>query len=180
MIEDEWIALVTPTFQHSGAIPRSLMRNHGLPHRASFIFLFSFPTRKLVLTKRTMTKDFCPGWWDACIGGVVAWNEVDNALRELEEEVGLTPSDLIRMDNFGEFFYQDEGSKVWGDMYVAVFDHGEDWRENLTLQVEEVDDVMLVSPEDVVGGVIQVTPDSRFAVAKLLQDVDWTRFLNKL
>lgn len=46
--------------------------------------------------KRSMRKDYCPGYFDLANGGVQAADETDelNAQRELEEEIGITGVDL--------------------------------------------------------------------------------------
>ena len=70
------------------------MRSELLWHRASSIFIITNEAHgnKLLVQKRTMKKDYLPGFFDLVTGGVVGHNEDDdeNAMRELAEEVGIT------------------------------------------------------------------------------------------
>lgn len=71
-------------------IPRSLMRAQHLPHRATYVVVVDNAGRILV-ELRTLSKDYAPGVFDACVGGVVQSGEdIDHsAKRELLEEVGI-------------------------------------------------------------------------------------------
>lgn len=51
------------------------MREKKLIHRATYIFVFQTKTKKLFVQKRSLEKRYCPGYFDACFGGVVAVNE---------------------------------------------------------------------------------------------------------
>ena len=69
------------------------------------------------MQKRTMKKDYCPGYFDLSTGGVVGEGEDDdlNAVREVEEEVGIANANLekikvVKCDG--------ELSKVFANVYV--------------------------------------------------------------
>jgi isopentenyl-diphosphate Delta-isomerase len=70
---------------------RDYVHNHLLMHRSSHILLFN-SRDELFLQKRSMSKDECPGLWDASAAGHVESGEDYNhcALRELEEELGVS------------------------------------------------------------------------------------------
>jgi 8-oxo-dGTP pyrophosphatase MutT (NUDIX family) len=71
-------------------VSRAAMRARRLQHRAVFIAVIDADDRVLV-HRRSDTKDLWPGWWDLAVGGVVGAGESydDAASRELAEEVGL-------------------------------------------------------------------------------------------
>lgn len=62
----------------------------GLIHRSVMFFVFNEEGRVLV-TKRTKTKDFFPEYWSIVLGGHVRTNESyeEAVIREVEEELGL-------------------------------------------------------------------------------------------
>jgi 8-oxo-dGTP pyrophosphatase MutT (NUDIX family) len=72
-------------------VSRALMRRHRLRHRATFVVVRSRDGRILV-HRRSDTKDLWPGRWDLAVGGVVTAGEgyEDAARRELAEEVGIS------------------------------------------------------------------------------------------
>ena len=70
---------------------RDYVHNHLLMHRSSHVLLFN-SRDELFLQKRSMSKDECPGLWDASAAGHVESGEDYNhcAHRELEEELGVS------------------------------------------------------------------------------------------
>ena len=75
------------------AATRKEMRDGLLWHRASYVMIFTDEAHgsKILVQKRTMKKDYCPGFFDLCTGGVVGEGEDDDisAVREVEEEIGI-------------------------------------------------------------------------------------------
>jgi len=71
-------------------LPRGLIHQQRLRHRAVHIFLFDSRGR-LYLQKRAQTKDENPGLWDSSAAGHVEPGEPPTvaARRELQEELGL-------------------------------------------------------------------------------------------
>ena len=66
------------------------MRARRLQHRSVGIAVIGGDGR-LLIHRRSETKDIWPGWWDIAVGGVVAIGESyeDAAHRELAEELGI-------------------------------------------------------------------------------------------
>lgn len=81
---DELIKLVDENNNDLGGATRRDMRKGNLWHRASYIFIRNTKQQFLV-QKRTMLKDWCPGYYDLVTGGVVGAGEDDDesAQREL-------------------------------------------------------------------------------------------------
>ncbi|UCE36887.1 MAG: NUDIX domain-containing protein [Thermoplasmata archaeon] len=73
-----------------GKASREECHNKGLIHRSVMFFVFDEESRVLV-TKRTKTKDFFPEYWSIVLGGHVSADESYEkaAKREVEEELGL-------------------------------------------------------------------------------------------
>ncbi len=75
-----------------GLFPRS--ECHGNPeliHKSVHVVVFDSTCRKILLQKRSMSKDIQPGKWDTAVGGHVAAGESVEAAarRELAEELGI-------------------------------------------------------------------------------------------
>jgi isopentenyl-diphosphate Delta-isomerase len=70
--------------------PRTDVHLHGLRHRAAHVLVFD-PVGRLLLQKRSRSKDCDPGLWDSSASGHVNAGEsyASCAVRELSEETGL-------------------------------------------------------------------------------------------
>jgi 8-oxo-dGTP pyrophosphatase MutT (NUDIX family) len=138
---------------------RKDMRKYKLPHRATYAFVRN-KCNYLYVQKRSALKDYCPQYFDANPGGVVAAGEsyeVTNQ-RELEEEMGI-PLDTPQKHLF-TFYFEDERIKCFGDAWEVEYDGP------LKLQVEEVESIHLMSMEEILSRADageKFTPDSIFA-----------------
>ena len=126
------------------------MRLGNLWHRATYVIVRNDLKDKkirLLVQKRSMLKDYCPGRLDPTPGGVVGFGETcrENACRELEEEMGIVASE-DHLKRLFSFPYEDERVRVWGDLYEVYYDG--DVKE-LTLQVEEVDEVVSMTSTEI-------------------------------
>jgi ADP-ribose pyrophosphatase YjhB (NUDIX family) len=101
-----------------GSAPRHEMRTKRLPHRATFILVFDSDGRILV-QKRTDTKDVYPGYHDLAAGGVVTDGESyeESAFREAAEELGIRG---VPLEYQFDFYYQDPGNRCFGRVYSCV------------------------------------------------------------
>lgn len=88
---EEILEIVNKDNQVTGRAPRSQIHAQQLMHRAVHIFLFN-SREELFLQKRSAQKDEFPGYYDSSAAGHVDPQEsyADAALRELEEELGIT------------------------------------------------------------------------------------------
>ena len=98
---DEIVQIVDDENRPVGAAPRRRMRAEVLPHRATYIFVMDGGGRILV-QRRTDTKDLFPGYYDLAAGGVVAAGESyeECAVREAEEELGIRDTPLVERFDF--------------------------------------------------------------------------------
>ncbi|MFZ4809880.1 MAG: NUDIX hydrolase [Ilumatobacteraceae bacterium] len=88
---DELVDVVDESDVIIATVTRREMRKTRLRHRAVFIAV-THPDGRILVHRRSDTKDLWPGWWDMAVGGVVAAGETydDAARRELAEEIGVT------------------------------------------------------------------------------------------
>jgi isopentenyldiphosphate isomerase len=87
---DEMVDIVDDHDQVIRTVSRREMRAGRLMHRAVFIAVVH-PDGRLLVHRRSESKDLWPGWWDIAVGGVVAAGESyeDAARREVAEEIGV-------------------------------------------------------------------------------------------
>ncbi len=136
------------------------MRAEKLPHRATYIFVLDARDRILV-QRRTETKDLFPGYYDLAAGGVVAAGESyeEGAVREAEEELGIRDTPLV--EQF-DFHYADDRTRCFGRVFVCRHEGP------FVLQEEEVAAVAFHSPDEIArGDLAPVTPDSMVAFRRL-------------
>jgi isopentenyl-diphosphate delta-isomerase type 1 len=90
---DEIFDIVNERDEVIGQRLRREVHRDGDKHRAVHIFVFN-SRGEIFLQKRSMTKDTFPGTWDSSASGHLDTGEDYDAcaIRELREEIGLTPS----------------------------------------------------------------------------------------
>lgn len=103
---------------------------------------------KFLITKRVMTKNWAPGWWEVSGGACMAGEKSEEAvLREVKEETGL---DVSGWDGGYLFTYHrenpTEGDNYFVDVYRFVGDFEED---EVHPQEAETDGFMLATAEDI-------------------------------
>ncbi len=113
---------------------------------------------KILVQRRTETKDFLPGMLDATAGGVVQADEqlLDPRRREAEEELGIAG---VPFAEHGQFYFEDKNCRVWGALFSCV-SHGP-----FALQEDEVSEVCWLTPEEITARCDEFTPDSLKALA---------------
>ena len=128
---EEIVQIVDQDNRPLGAVPRRIMRQQRLVHRASYILVFN-TEGELFLQKRTQSKDIYPGYWDLAAGGVVLAGESyeESAQRELREELGLTN---VKLRVLFDQYYEDADNKVWGRIFTCTSNGP------FTLQADEID-----------------------------------------
>jgi 8-oxo-dGTP pyrophosphatase MutT (NUDIX family) len=141
MSSEELVQIVDNHNKPTRAAPRSEMRAQALPHRATYVLVFS-AKGDVFVQKRTGTKDIFPGYYDVAAGGVVlAGEEYDSAAaRELEEEMGVSG---VPLQKLFDFEYRDQHNHVFGRAYACT------WTGPMNLQAEEVESGEFCPVEDV-------------------------------
>jgi len=152
----EWVDVVDKNNQVIDVAERARVRRENLCHRASYILVLDDAERILV-QRRTLGKDFCPGMLDACAGGVVTTGEQmePSARRELAEELGICD---VSLTAFGDFYAEGTGYRVWGGLFSCVY------QGPLQLQAEEVSEVHWMTLAEIAARRAEFTPDSLLAI----------------
>ena len=120
---DEMVDVVDENDRVIGAVPRRVMRRERLRHRAVFVAVVDSRGRLLV-HRRSESKDLWPGWFDLAVGGVVASGEEWSvaARRELREEMGIEVDDLVSLDEGRPRAYDDADVSLVGRCWRVQHD----------------------------------------------------------
>lgn len=159
------IVLIVDELNHEVAhVPRRVMREGGLIHRACYILVFN-KKREIFVQKRTMSKDIYPGCLDVATGGVVLAGESYelSAKRELAEELGVRKAALTR--HF-DFYHEAENNRVWGRVFSCTAEGP------FVLQPEEVADGFFLGVDAVqsLAKVEQFTPDGLMVLKRFMAE----------
>ena len=132
---EEIIQIVNEKNEIIGSEKRGLAYKNGLYKRSTNIFITN--NKRLYIQKRSLNKNWAPGYWDLCFGGLLTPNETfeKNAYREAYEELGVHG---IFLKKIGDFVYKDERSKGFSEVFTGEF------RGNICIQEEEVQFVKLL------------------------------------
>ncbi len=92
---DEILSVVNEADQVVGKARRGDIHQQGLMHRSVHLLILN-RTGDVLLQKRSMLKDCCPGYWDSSAAGhVEAGESYDQCvMREVTEELGITLKQL--------------------------------------------------------------------------------------
>jgi len=139
---DEIFDVVDENDRVIGREARAEVHRRGLLHRAIHVLVFN-SQGQIFLQKRSMSKDTFPGAWDSSSSGHLGCGEDYDvcAVRELQEEIGLAPTEpperLFKVDACAET----DQEHVW---VYRCFSDGP-----LKLNVEEVENGDWFSPNKV-------------------------------
>ena len=91
----EWFDIVDENGEPTGeTVERSFAHRNGIRHRTAHVWIFrrTGETMEILLQKRADNKDSFPGCYDISSAGHIpaGTDYIPSALRELEEELGLT------------------------------------------------------------------------------------------
>lgn len=153
----EWVDIVDENNDVIAQASRQQMRAQRLRHRATYIVVHD-GMGKILVQRRTETKDFYPGWLDATAGGVVQTGEhmLESARREAEEELGIAG---VPFADHGLFYFDGDNCRVWGALFSCVT-YGP-----FALQEGEVAEVCWMTPQEVTARCDEFTPDSLKALS---------------
>ena len=118
---DEMVDHVDENDRVIGRVTRADMRARRLRHRAVFVAITDGSGRLLV-HRRSTSKDIWPGWCDVAVGGVVASGEdyVSAAHRELAEEIGVGRAELFELDGGRPRIFDDESVSLIGRCFQVI------------------------------------------------------------
>ena len=158
---DELVDVVDEDDRVVGTVTRREVRAGQLLHRCTYILVRDSAGRVLV-HRRTDTKDVFPGAYDVFAGGVCASGESydDCARREVAEELGVEGAELRALFRHR---YRGGHGQSWGAVYECR------WDGRVRRQESEVAWVDWVEPErlDRMLGELTFCPDSIEIFARL-------------
>ncbi|MBU3688943.1 MAG: NUDIX hydrolase [Acidimicrobiales bacterium mtb01] len=99
-------------------VSRKRMRSERLRHRAVFIAVTD-GTGRLLVHRRSPSKDVWPGWCDVAVGGVVGAHESydEAAVREVAEEIGVRDAAVASLDDGIARAFDDDTVSLFGRCY---------------------------------------------------------------
>lgn len=161
----ELVDIVNRNDEVVAVVPRKVMRARHLPHRASYIVVMD-GRRRILVEVRTLCKDYAPGKFDACVGGVVQTGEDPqlSAMRELKEEIGVDAS-ALNFVPLGKMIipYQFSDGFVVGYLFVAQGDF-------ISMrQKSEVSGIMMLSAREMQHIRSSCTYDSFIAYEEIIK-----------
>ncbi|WP_310964605.1 NUDIX hydrolase [Nocardioides terrisoli] len=130
MSADEQVALVDAVGTVVGVADRAEVRARNLRHAATAVLVRDRAGR-IYVHRRTDTKDWAAGHWDAAAGGVLRSGEdpMESARRELAEELGIAG---VPLHPLGSHLYEDGTTRCFEHVFEAV------WNGAVRHQPEEV------------------------------------------
>ncbi|XPE50916.1 NUDIX hydrolase YfcD [Shigella flexneri] len=158
----EWVDIVNEENEVIAQASREQMRAQCLRHRATYIVVHD-GMGKILVQRRTETKDFLPGMLDATAGGVVQADEqlLESARREAEEELGIAG---VPFAEHGQFYFEDKNCRVLGALFSCVSTVPSPYRK-----IREVSGSSPATPEEITARCDEFTPDSLKALASWMK-----------
>lgn len=134
---------------------RKEMRLKNLGHRACQIIIFNPETKLYTIQKRSMKKEYFPGYFEIGAGGVVGVKDTEISLcaqRELKEELGIDIT-LDKLSYIGKNFHKDQFSKGWSYIFYTEYSGKYEFLDG------EVEEVQFWTKEKIFENEKNITPD---------------------
>ncbi len=142
---DEWFDIVNENGQIIGKAPRSICHN-GSKLLPPVVHIHIFDSKhRLLLQKRSKSKDIQPGLWDTSVGGHISSGEkLEDALkREASEELGLN-IDLNRFIPLSRYIYESTIEKELVFSFIYITD------DKISFQTSEIDEIKFYQKGEVI------------------------------
>jgi len=142
--DEEWLPVVNEKGNVVGKSPRSICHNGSkILHPVVHIHIVN-KERKLLLQKRSLTKDIQPGKWDTAIGGHISFGEsLEVAIeRESKEELGIN-IDFSKLIPFNKYIFESDIEKEFVFSFIYLYD-GE-----IDFQKDEIDEVSFFNSDEI-------------------------------
>ena len=125
--KNEIIGIYDENDNYVGKDTRKNMRKNNLIHRCTDIAVLN-PKGEILVQTRALTKEYCPGYLDAVVGGVVGDGEDVNlcAEREVGEEIGIDVKNIKeKLKYITKHFVQEDICRVWTYCYLLKLNEEE-------------------------------------------------------
>jgi isopentenyldiphosphate isomerase len=119
-VSEELVDVVDEQDRIVATVTRARIRAEGLLHRVASVLVFR-PDGRLLVHRRTDTKDVYPGAFDCFVGGVVGTGEryEEARDRELAEEMGIEGAVAIELFRHR---FEGVGDRSWSAVYAITWD----------------------------------------------------------
>ena len=118
--KNEIIGIYDENDNYIGKDTRKNMRKNNLIHRCTDIVVLN-PKGEILVQTRSLIKEYCPGYLDAVVGGVVGDGEdVDKSTeREVGEEIGIDIDKINdKLKYITKHFVKEDICRVWTYCYL--------------------------------------------------------------
>jgi len=139
---EEQLEIVNQNGEVIGLAPRAEVHaNPSLMHRVVHVLVFD-PKGRLLLQKRSLSKDVAPGMWDTSVGGHVGIGEElsVSAMREMEEELGISG---CAMEYLYSYIHRGQYETELVSTYRCIY------RGDISFNKNEIDAVRFWSLEEI-------------------------------
>lgn len=131
--------------------PKPHVHRDGDLHRSVHVWIIT-PDGSILVQHRAGVKENNPGLWDVSCAGHISAGEsaIDAAIREAGEELGiaLMPDELRYVASLREHSVLNNGTYIDNEIHEIFIVRRDVDLSTLRLQLEEVDDVRLVTREE--------------------------------
>ncbi len=145
-MREELLEIVNKNGKPLGIAPRSSIHgNPSLLHKVVHVLVFN-TSGKLLLQKRSMSKDVAPGKWDTSVGGHVSPGEDTSvaAHREMVEELGVDAGEIYFLYSY-IYFNTHESELVF--TYSCINDGP------FRFNTEEIDEIRFWGLEEIIENI---------------------------
>ena len=118
--KNEIIGIYDENDNYVGKDTRKNARKNNLIHRCTYIVVLN-PKGEILVQTRALIKEYCPGYLDLVIGGVLGDGEdIDKcAERETEEEIGININNIKdKLKYIDKHFVEEDICRVWSYCYL--------------------------------------------------------------
>ena len=135
-MKDEYFDIVNERNEIVGQEKRKVVHQTGLWHRGVHVFLFT-PDRRLLIQKRSQTRDKFPGTLDCSVSEHLKPGEsyLAGAIRGLREELGVEGISLTRLVQFKMNYGPNDNE--FSEVFEGLFDD----HISIAIDSREVDEV---------------------------------------
>jgi len=148
---EEYIDIVTKEGEPTGkSALKSEIHTKGHYHNTAHVWFYT-SKGEILLAQRAASKSICPLLWDVSVAGHIDSGETTEqaSIREVKEEIGLdiTATDLQKIGVF-QCFQKYTNGIIDNEFHHTFIAELKEDLNSLTPQIDEVDDLKLVSIED--------------------------------
>ena len=148
--KNELIGIYDEDDNYIGKDTRKNMRKNNLIHRVTHIVVLNSKGEIMVQT-RALSKEYCPGYLDAVIGGVVGDGEDKeiSAKREVFEEIGIDIKKSKESLKFiVKYFFEEDICKCW--IYCYYLKLNDEQVKSIKFRDKEISSVKWYSKKELI------------------------------